>query len=391
MKNGILTIAKKEFARFFRDRRMVLSTIFLPGILIYLVYSLMGNGISMLMGEEKDKPYAVYVENMPSSFSPYIENTPNIEAVDYLSREEAMTALEDGRCDLVLSFGEDFDAQLSASLAGEAVTVTPPILHYYSAQARSYEAYTTVFSLLAAFEAQLNPPLLDMSASSFDLSSEEDMQGQIYSMLLPMLLMAMLFSGCLAVAPESIAGEKERGTISTMLVTPLQRSHLALGKILSLSLIALLSGMSSTVGVLLSLPKLMGDSLGAAGLSIIDPPDILALGAVILSSVLVIVSLVSLISAYAKSVKEATTYVTPLMIIVVLLGITTMFTPDTQPLAVYMIPLYNSVTCVSDIFVGEYSWLSILITAVANLAVMGLLTYALTLMFNHERMITDKS
>ncbi len=391
MKNGILTIAKKELARFFRDRRMVLTTLFLPGILIYLLYSFMGSGMSSLLGDDSQEPYAVYVDNMPASFEMIFENAPMLEKADYPSKEDAMKALEEEKCDLVLTFGEKFDEELASSLAGEDVSVTPPTLHYYGAKARSSEAYGTVMSLLSALEMQLNPPIIDMSSSSVDLSTEEDMQGMLYSMLLPMLLMAMLFSGCMAVAPESIAGEKERGTIATMLVTPLQRSHLALGKILSLSLIALLSGISSTVGILLSLPKLMGDSFGAAGLSVLGVPDMLSLAAVILSSVLVIVAMVSLVSSYARSVKEATTYVTPLMIIVMLLGVTTMFSSGELMTAAYMIPLFNSVNCIANIFGGDYSWISIAVTAASNLAVMGLLTYALTLMFNHERMITDKS
>lgn len=391
MKNGILTIAKKEFARFFRDRRMVLSTLLLPGLLIFLIYSFMGSGMSKILSGDDSQPYTVYVENLPASLDTLFESAPMLERVEYPSKEDAIRALEEEKCDLVLSFGENFDEELAASIAGEELTVTPPILHYYSAKTRSHEAYTTVFSLLTALETQLNPPLIDMSESSIDLSSEEDVQGMLYSMLLPMLLMAMLFSGCMTVAPESIAGEKERGTVATMLVTPLQRSHLALGKILSLSLIALLSGLSSTVGILLSLPKLMGDSVSGNIFSVLGVPDMLALVAVILSSVLIIVSLVSLVSAYARSVKEATTYVTPLMIVVMLLGVTNMFASGTLPTVAYMIPLYNSVNCIAGIFGGDYSWVSIGVTAVSNLAVMGLLTYALTLLFNHERMITDRS
>lgn len=76
--------------------------------------------------------------------------------------------------------------------------------------------------------------------------------------MLPMLLMIFLFSGCMSVAPEAIAGEKERGTIATILVTPTKHSELAVGKIFALSIIALLSGASSTLGTILSLPKLMG-------------------------------------------------------------------------------------------------------------------------------------
>ncbi|MBR6795129.1 MAG: ABC transporter permease [Clostridia bacterium] len=391
MKNGILTIAKKELARFFRDRRMVLTTVFLPGILIYLIYSFLGSGMSALLGDDETAPYKVYVENMPETVGMLIDSTPMLDTVTYSSKEDALLSLEEERCDLVLLFDEDFDEELAASLAGGDVRVTPPTLHYYGARARSSEAYATVMSLLSALETKLNPPLIDMSESSVDLSTEEDVQGMLYSMLLPMLLMAMLFSGCLAVAPESIAGEKERGTIATMLVTPLQRSHLALGKILSLSLIALLSGMSSTVGILLSLPKLMGDAMSTSGFSMLGVPDMLSLAAVILSSVLVIVALVSLISSFARSVKEASTYVAPLMIIVMLLGVTTMFSSGDLMTVAYMIPLYNSVNCIAGIFGGDYSFLSIAVTALSNLAVMGLLTYALTLMFNHERMITDKS
>lgn len=71
----------------------------------------------------------------------------------------------------------------------------------------------------------------------------------IFSSMLPMLLMIFLFTGCMSVAPESIAGEKERGTIATLLVTPVKRSHIAIGKIIALSIIALLSGISSTLGI----------------------------------------------------------------------------------------------------------------------------------------------
>mgnify|MGYP002564867313 CR=1 FL=1 len=71
-------------------------------------------------------------------------------------------------------------------------------------------------------------------------------------------MMVFLFSGCMAVAPESIAGEKERGSIATLLVTPLGRGELAMGKVISLGCISLLSGASSFLGTMLSLPKLMG-------------------------------------------------------------------------------------------------------------------------------------
>ena len=99
----------------------------------------------------------------------------------------------------------------------------------------------------------------------YDLASDKDITGKIFSMLFPMLLMTFIFSACTSLAPESISGEKERGTLTTLLVTPVRRSEIAIGKILALSILALLSGLSSFTGTALSLPKLMamsGDDVG---------------------------------------------------------------------------------------------------------------------------------
>ena len=130
------------------------------------------------------------------------------------------------------------------------------------------------------------------------------MQTMVMAVVVSMLII-FLFSGCMSTAPESIAGEKERGTIATLLITPLRRRDLALGKICALSIIALLSGLSSTVGTLLSMPTLMQmeGNVGAA----YTPVHYLALCLIILSTVLFIVACISLISAFAKSIKEAQT------------------------------------------------------------------------------------
>lgn len=75
-------------------------------------------------------------------------------------------------------------------------------------------------------------------------------------------------------APESIAGEKERGTIATLLVTPMRRSSLALGKVFSLSIIALLAGCSSFIGTFAALPKMMGGELTGVDSSVYTPMDL---------------------------------------------------------------------------------------------------------------------
>lgn len=102
-------------------------------------------------------------------------------------------------------------------------------------------------------------------------------------------------------APESIAGEKERGTIATLLVTPMKRSSLALGKVFSLSIIALLAGCSSFIGTFAALPKMMGGELTGVDSSVYTPMDFAMLLLIILSTVMVLVSMIALVSAFAKA------------------------------------------------------------------------------------------
>ena len=65
MKNNTWTIIKKEFARFFGDRQLLFTTVIMPGLLIYLVYSLMGEGIGKMVTEGQNDVVTVRVENMP--------------------------------------------------------------------------------------------------------------------------------------------------------------------------------------------------------------------------------------------------------------------------------------------------------------------------------------
>ena len=223
-----------------------------------------------------------------------------------------------------------------------------------------------------------------------NLATEKDFTGMIFSMIAPMLLLMFLFSGCMAVAPESIAGEKERGSFATMLVTPVKRSHIAVGKILSLSVISLLSGLCSFLGLILSLPKLMGGMEGVSA-SVYGFGDYMMILGIVLSSVLVIVALISVISAFAKSVKEATGMIGPLMILVMLLGVSTMFSNGAVGSYFwYLIPLYNSARAMSGIFSFAASGVAVLITVIANLLCAVLLALLLAKMFDSEKVMFNK-
>jgi sodium transport system permease protein len=218
------------------------------------------------------------------------------------------------------------------------------------------------------------------------------MIGDILSKLLPMLIIMMLFSGTMAIAPSAIAGEKERGTIATLLVTPLRRNELALGKIVSLSSIALLSGISSFIGIALSLPNMIAASDESIDIPFnYTPNDYIALLLVILASVLVMASAVSLLSALAKDVKNAGTMITPFMLVVMLAGLLPMFQTGTADnLVIYLIPFYNAIEVMADVFAHSMRWTPVLITLISDIAYTGIAVWGLTRMFNSEKVMFSK-
>lgn len=391
MKHPILTILKKELARFFGDKRMVIS-ILLPGILIYVMYSFMGTALTSQFSDDETDTYAVSAVNLPDSVRATAEPAgivfEEIDVSEAKARQDAIAAQADFP-DALAIFPADFDEAVAAYEITSGAPAPAVEIYFNSVSTPSQSAYQTLCALLDGYEAGLINKFDVNRGEGYDLASEQDLTGMMFSSLLPMLLMIFLFSGCLSVAPESIAGEKERGTIATLLVTPVKRSSIALGKILALSIIALLSGASSAVGTILALPKLMGSAGNLSG-DVYGLGDYLALAVVILSTVLVLVTLISLISAFAKSVKEASTLAMPLMILVMVLSITAMFGTVKTGLGYYCIPLYNSVQCMSAIFSFQLQTAALWVTTAANLAVTGLGVFLLTRMFHSEKVIFSR-
>lgn len=392
MKSGILAIMKKELARFFGDRRMAFTTILLPGLMIFLLYTIMGNAIGNMTSVDEDfKPQAAVV-SMPDSLKETLESVFTVNSIESSALEQSKEEIEQKDSQICIVFPEDFDAQVSGYDIASGESAPNIQIYYNSSDTESQVAYTSVIEVLDQYEAALTNKFdINQGGERYDLATEKDTAGTIFSSMLPMLLLIFLYSGCIAVAPESIAGEKERGTIATMLITPIKRSDIAIGKICALALIALLSGISSAVGTILSLPKLMGGAVDGLTGDVYGVTDYLMLGVVVIATVLLLITLISIISAFAKSVKEAQTAVVPLMIVVMLVGITAMFgTGAKTEFYYYLIPIYNSVQCMVGIFSFEFQAVNILIAIVSNLVYTLIGVWVLAKMFNSEKIVYSK-
>ena len=376
---NIWTIMKKEFLRFFKDRRLV-AAIFLPGVLIYVLYSLLGGVMFDAMLPSEDTVYTVQTVNAPAELETELALFGKFEitAVSADKIEEGEGQVRDESLDLLVVFPENFS--LTAPLAGANVA-----LYFNSVSTESSMAYEMVAAYLSTYQYDE----AKFTVLPADTASEEDFSGFMLSMIGPMLVLTMLFSGCISVAPESIAGEKERGSFATMLVTPVKRSHIAVGKILSLSAISLIGGVCSFVGIVLSLPKLLGEEMTGLGTVAYTFADYAMLLGVVLSSVLVMVALVSVVSTLAKSVKEAASMVGPLTVMVMLFGLSTMLF-DTGAWYFYLIPLLNSAAAMSGIFSFAVNPMFVLITIVVNLVAAVLLSVLLSKLFNSEKVMFNK-
>ena len=397
MKNNTLTIIKKEFARFFGDKQLLFTAVIMPGLLLYLIYTFMGSGMSRMATEGRDDMVVVRVENLPESVVPLMEAIPSVEVLQQPVSQEDIDLLEDKGLNMVLMrFPEAFDSIVAVydPQCGEAAPNVE--IYYNSANNASSRVYHMLEGSLSAYEDQLSNRFdinrADTEAAQFDMANTGDVVGGILSKLIPMLILMMVFSGVMAIAPSAIAGEKERGTIATLLVTPMRRNELALGKVVSLSGMALLSGVSSFIGIALGLPKMIQADVAGMDLGLhYTGADYVVLLITILATVLIMASLVSILSALAKDVKNAGTMIVPFMLVVMFCGLMPMFQSGTQDhLTAYLIPFYNSVQVMTSVFAHEMKWIPVIITLAANVVYTGIAVWILTRLFNSEKVMFSK-
>ncbi len=397
MKSNTLTIIKKEFARFFGDRQMLFTTVIMPGLLIYLIYSFMGMAMKKMATEGTNELVTLCVENLPASVAPLIDAIPATAVSQQAISQEDIDRLEDKSLNVVLvRFPEAFDEKVANYDPQSGIAAPNVEIYYNSANNASSRVYHILETSLTAYEDQLSNRFdinrADSEGAAYDKASSDEMLGSILSKLIPMLILMLLFSGVMAIAPSAIAGEKERGTIATLLVTPLRRNELALGKVVSLSCIALLSGISSFIGIVLSLPKMIPTDAAGVELGLnFTGADYVVLLLIIFATVLIMASAVSILSALAKDVKNAGTMITPFMLVVMFCGLTPMFQNGApESLTAYLIPFYNSIQVMTSVFAHEMRWIPVIVTLAANVVYTGIAVWVLTRMFNSEKVMFSK-
>ena len=116
MKSSIFVVMRKELMRFFLDKKLVMNCVLLPGIMIFVMYTFMGQAMESFTQVEDDYKASVQVVNLPDSIEGIMGSADVMEVEKITSDkiEAGKTLLQQEELDLLVVFPEDFDAQVAA-------------------------------------------------------------------------------------------------------------------------------------------------------------------------------------------------------------------------------------------------------------------------------------
>lgn len=402
--NGIKQIFGKEMARIFKDKKMIFSVFFLP-VLIMIAILVIINGLVSNMEDdiESHKP-VVYIVNEPESFNTFWESAHEDykpKLIENSGLKKAKKEILEGEADLIIEFPEGFEDAVVKYSQGDSI---PQVKTYYNpSEDYSRAAYESISTgtLEAYRQVLLNEREGDLSRLTiFTVNSDnkemiiqddEKASGKAIGMMLPYFITILLFAGAMGIGTDMIAGEKERGTMASLLVSPVKRSSIVLGKVFSLMTISGMSSLIYVIAMVVCAPLMMHTMGGGSGGSLninLSVQQIVMLGALLVAIAFLYSSIIALISVFAKSTKEASTYVMPAYMLVLVIGLLTMFSTGDVSQSDYFIPLYNSALVMQGILGQEVNMMQYFITLAETLVVGAALLVVIVKAFESEKVMS---
>lgn len=376
--NIISVIAKQEIFKVFKNKKLLGSIFVLPMVVLAAMFAMTSMGTKE---EPQAQTYQIHFLNMQVA-------EQEIEVGDVVLQLVSSPA----------SSYEQFAAENEISENDMAVEMTEEGFQiYYDSMGSSAEA------LLPIVESNILKPCMEgmflaeqgMVKENFevlteDTSSELERKNRTASLLLPYFMIIILFMNLVSVVGDSIAGEKERGTLTKQLLAPIDNSQMILGKLLGTTVIGMLSSVVFfvvLVGGSYAADKLGGwDILGIGEIAInAGQIGLMFLGFLFIA--MVFVAAIALMSSFANTVKEATSMSLVIYYLVIIAALATGFRVGEAPKVAYMIPVYNFSVFMQKLLVGTVDIVNGGITVVSLLITFGVLAAAAILNFRRERVI----
>lgn len=379
----IFKIFKKELKDTLRDRRTLMMMLVIP-VLIFPIILNVFVGVSSSFSEKAAKKtvkigfvgqpdnYIIAQMNaLPDEMGPK-------ELIIYKDTNALIADLKKDSVQVAMYLPPNFNRMMADK--------TPaPVTVYYNAtdmgmrdRAEIYlEAITEIakqerYIQLNLKESELKP----IEVSYENVASGKEMIGKLAGGILPYIFIAFGFLGCMYPAIDLFTGEKERGTIETLLTTPVKRWQILFGKMGVVVLSGLMASSFALLGLFLSIEVfdvVKDPQLLAIIHEILSPTFILMLYALLLPLTVFFAGVMIPIAVYAKSFKEAQSIITPLNIVMVLPAMVGFFPGIELNTITAAIPVVNIVLATKELIAGtlDYGLLAISFSVMILLAVLA--------------------
>jgi len=360
-------VYRKELTEALRDRRTLISTLIVPLVLFPILTAGLGAAIASLVGKAQEEVPKVMLrggQDSPAIVAglkkldkiEIVPETPNWK--DQIINKEVRAAIE---------IPPGFQAAVAE---GKSDTVT---ILKYQGEMKSEIATGKIEKFLKDYRDDVVKARLtaknvpDTVLKPFEVKQEnvappEKVGGAAFGGVIGYMVILLCLTGGMYPAMDLTAGEKERGTMETILSSPISRMHLVLGKFFLVLTTSLVTAALSVTSMGVSFAVLehlhafdkAGSDAGQRqlriGLGTVVSVFIMVLPlAVLFSAALMTIAL------FAKSYKEAQSYVTPLMFIVIIPAIAAMLPIDlTSKLA--LVPILNASLLCKELVTGTYHW-----------------------------------
>lgn len=402
---GFKVIFSKELKRVFGDKKMVFSLFILPIILIAGIYGMMFFLVDKQKSSINEHVSEVFVQNMPDNFSELMSKHTECNINVIPAGESADTykdKLLDGTYDLVVVFPENFYENFKNA---DATSALPDIKTFYNpsednsgeARTRFTETYLEEYKQLLLNErfGSLNYAMVfSVDADNPDMIVQDDGKatGKILGTIIPYLITILIFGGAMGLGVDTIAGEKERGTIANLLISPIKRVDIIMGKIAALAIVSVLSAgvyVISFIGsaVVLSKKSGMGEMFSRLSLNFTSV-QIVQFVVLLLGLVLLYVGIIGFVSLMAKNIKEAQSFIMPVYILVMFAGMITMYSGDVTS-GSYMIPVYNTSAAFKGIFERTITMNQYLTSTIITYAFAGVMVCLMAKAMNSEKIMLN--
>jgi sodium transport system permease protein len=355
----ILVVAAKEMRETLRDKRTLFFMVVFPLITFPVMMSLVGNVTGSYSEKEATKTLRIGLAGAHSNESVLMNQLKENETLVMYEYDDTTTLanlVKEDSLDIGLYFDADFSGTVKTGGSGKM------LVYYQGRQSSEYDRFKSYIDSASSVQVSMRladnnlPPtfIKPYDVQQRNVSSIREILGTYAGGILPYFFITFCFLGCLYPAIDMFAGEKERGTLETLLTAPVARWKILLGKMLVVIMSGMLSATLTMVGLFVSLNTLdMPSDLIGAIYSIVTPPLLLTVYAMMIPLTIFFAGVMIPVSVYSRSFKEAQSTLTPLNLILVLPAVIGLLPGFELNWTTAFIPVVNIVLATKDIIAGN--------------------------------------